>query len=144
MTDKGLSPVMNPSDLFIGRNRSDAAGVGVVPLLQGSRCILAELQTLVNQSFLAMPRRVVSGLDANRLNLVIAVIEKHGGIKFYNRDVFANVAGGLRLAEPGGDLGLQVKLGRWPSLTGELPRGGALVSRDLLSLPVPTSLKDRV
>ncbi len=110
MTDKGLSPVMNPSDLFIGRNRSDAAGVGVVPLLQGSRCILAELQTLVNQSFLAMPRRVVSGLDANRLNLVIAVIEKHGGIKFYNRDVFANVAGGLKLSEPGGDLGLAMAL----------------------------------
>ncbi len=110
MTDKGLSPVLNPSDLFISRNRSDAPGVVVVPLLQGSRCILAELQTLVTQSFLAMPRRVVSGLDANRLNLVIAVIEKHGGIKFYNRDVFANVAGGLKLSEPGGDLGLALAL----------------------------------
>ena len=110
MTDKGLSPVLNPSDLFISRNRSEAPGVVVVPLMQGSRCILAELQTLVTQSFLAMPRRVVSGLDANRLNLVIAVIEKHGGCKFYNRDVFANVAGGLKLAEPGGDLGLAMAL----------------------------------
>jgi DNA repair protein RadA/Sms len=110
MTDKGLSPVLNPSDLFISRNRSDSPGVVVVPLLQGSRCILAELQTLVTQSFLAMPRRVVAGLDSNRLNLVIAVIEKHGGIKFYNRDVFANVAGGLRLTEPGGDLGLAMAL----------------------------------
>lgn len=110
MTDKGLSPVLNPSDLFISSKRSEAPGVVVVPLLQGSRCILAELQTLVTQSFLAMPRRVVSGLDANRLNLVIAVIEKHGGVKFYNRDVFANVAGGLKLSEPGGDLGLAMAL----------------------------------
>lgn len=110
MTDKGLSPVLNPSDLFISRNRSESPGVVVVPLMQGSRCILAELQTLVTQSFLPMPRRVVSGLDSNRLNLVIAVIEKHGGIKFYNRDVFANVAGGLKLSEPGGDLGLAMAL----------------------------------
>jgi DNA repair protein RadA/Sms len=57
-----------------------------------------------------MPRRVVAGLDSNRLNLVIAVLEKHGGIKFYNRDVFANVAGGLKLSEPGGDLGLAMAL----------------------------------
>ncbi len=110
MTDKGLSPVLNPSDLFISHNRNSAPGVVVVPLLQGSRCILAELQTLVTQSFLAMPRRVVAGLDSNRLNLVIAVLEKHGGIKFYNRDVFANVAGGLKLSEPGGDLGLAMAL----------------------------------
>ncbi|GAB4281510.1 MAG: DNA repair protein RadA [Candidatus Rifleibacteriota bacterium] len=110
MTAKGLSPVINPSDLFISRKRSESPGVVVVPLMQGTRCILAELQSLVTQSFLSMPRRVVSGLDQNRLNLVIAVIEKHGGIKFYNRDVFANVAGGLKLSEPGGDLGLAMAL----------------------------------
>lgn len=110
MTDKGLSPVLNPSDLFISRNRSESPGVVVVPLMQGSRCILAELQTLVTQSFLAMPRRVVAGVDSNRLNLVIAIIEKHAGMKFYNRDVFANVASGLRLSDPGGDLGLAMAL----------------------------------
>ncbi len=110
MTDKGLSPVINPSDLFISRKRSEAPGVVVVPLLQGTRCILTEIQTLVTQSFLPMPRRVVSGLDANRLSLVIAVLEKHAGLKFYNRDVFANVAGGLKLTEPGGDLGLALAL----------------------------------
>lgn len=110
MTDKGLSPVINPSDLFISRNRVDSPGVVVVPILQGSRCILTELQALVTQSFLTMPRRVVAGLDANRLNLVIAVLEKHGGLKFYNRDVFINVAGGLKLSEPGGDLGLAMAL----------------------------------
>ncbi len=110
MTDKGLDPVLNPSDLFISRNRIETPGVAVVPLLQGTRCILTELQALVTQSFLAMPRRVVAGLDSNRLNLVIAVLEKHGGCKFYNRDVFANVAGGLKLTEPGGDLGLAMAL----------------------------------
>jgi DNA repair protein RadA/Sms len=110
MTDKGLSPVLNPSDLFINKNRADSPGVVVVPVLQGTRCILTELQSLVTQSFLAMPRRVAAGIDANRLNLVIAVLEKHGNLKFYNRDVFVNVAGGLKLSEPGGDLGLAMAL----------------------------------
>ncbi len=110
MTDNGLSPVLNPSDLFISRNRADAPGVVVVPILQGTRCILTELQSLVTQSFLPMPRRVVAGIDSNRLNLVIAVLEKHAGLKFYNRDVFVNVAGGLKLSEPGGDLGLAMAL----------------------------------
>lgn len=110
MTDKGLSPVINPSDLFISRKRTDAPGVVVVPILQGSRCILTELQALVTQSFLTMPRRVTAGIDSNRLNLVVAVLEKHAGLKFYNRDVFVNVAGGLKLTEPGGDLGLAMAL----------------------------------
>ena len=110
MTDKGLSPVINPSDLFISRKRSDAPGVVVVPLMQGTRCILTEIQALVTQSFLPMPRRVVSGLDSNRMSLVIAVLEKHANLKFYNRDVFANVAGGLKLTEPGGDLGLAMAM----------------------------------
>ena len=110
MTDKGLSPVINPSDLFISRKRSEAPGVVVVPILQGSRCILTELQALVTQSFLTMPRRVTSGIDSNRLNLVVAVLEKHANLKFYNRDVFVNVAGGLKLNEPGGDLGLAMAL----------------------------------
>lgn len=110
MTEKGLTPILNPSDIFVSRKRSDAPGVVVVPILQGTRCILTELQALVTQSFLSMPRRVVAGLDSNRLNLVLAVLEKHGGMKFYNRDVFANVAGGLKLSEPGGDLGLALAL----------------------------------
>ena len=110
MTSKGLLPVLNPSDLFVNRSRSDAPGVAIVPLLEGSRCILAELQALVTQSFLAMPRRVVSGLDSNRLHLVLAVLEKHAGMRFYNKDVFVNVAAGLRLSESGGDLGLAMAL----------------------------------
>jgi len=110
MTGNGLMPVLNPSDLFVSRHRTEAPGAVVVPLLEGSRCILAELQSLVTHSFLSMPRRVVSGVDSNRLHLVLAVLEKHGGLKFYNRDVFVNVAGGLRLSEPGGDLGLAMAL----------------------------------
>jgi len=110
MTGNGLMPVLNPSDLFVSRHRTEAPGVVVVPLLEGSRCILTELQSLVTHSFLSMPRRVVSGVDSNRLHLVLAVLEKHGGLKFYNRDVFVNVAGGLRLSEPGGDLGLAMAL----------------------------------
>jgi DNA repair protein RadA/Sms len=110
MTDKGLLPITNPSDLFVSRKRLESSGVAVVPVLQGSRCILTELQSLVTQSFLPMPRRVVAGVDSNKLNLVLAVLEKHGGMKFYNRDVFVNVAGGLKLSEPGGDLGLAMAM----------------------------------
>lgn len=110
MTAAGLMPVLNPSDFFVNRQRLESPGVVVVPLLEGTRCILAELQALVTHSFLSMPRRVVSGLDSNRLNLVLAVLEKHAGLKFYNKDVFANVAGGLRMSEPGGDLGFAMAL----------------------------------
>lgn len=110
MTAAGLMPVVNPSDFFVSRQRLESPGVVVVPLLEGTRCILTELQALVTHSFLSMPRRVVSGLDSNRLNLVLAVLEKHAGMKFYNKDVFANVAGGLRMNEPGGDLGLALAL----------------------------------
>ena len=110
MTSAGLTAVVNPSDFFVSRNRTESPGVVVVPLLEGTRCILAELQALVAHSFLSMPRRVVAGLDANRLNLVLAALEKHAAMKFYNKDVFANVAGGLRLSEPGGDLGLAMAM----------------------------------
>lgn len=110
MTDKGLMPVLNPSDLFINRRRSEAPGVVVVPMMQGTRCILTELQILVTQSFLTMPRRIAVGVESSRLNIVIAVLEKHAGMRFYNRDVFSNVAGGLKLSDPGGDLGLAMAL----------------------------------
>ena len=129
MTDKGLLPITNPSGLFINKKRASSSGVTVVPLLQGSRCILTELQTLVTQSFLSMPRRVVSGFDSSRLNLVLAVLEKHAGIKFYNKDVFANVAGGLKMGEPGGDLGLALSLvgsERDQALSGDLLAAGEL------------------
>jgi len=129
MTDKGLFPITNPSGLFINKQRASSSGVTVVPLLQGTRCILTELQTLVTQSFLSMPRRVVSGFDSSRLNLVLAVLEKHAGIKFYNKDVFANVAGGLRMGEPGGDLGLALSLvgsEREQSISSELLAAGEL------------------
>ena len=78
--------------------------------MQGSRCILTEIQALVTQSFLEVPRRVVAGVDYNKLSLILAVLEKHAGMKFYNRDVFTNVAGGMKLNEPGGDLGLATAL----------------------------------
>ena len=110
MTEKGLSPVVNPSDLFVSQNRGDVSGVVVAPILQGSRCILTEIQALVSQSFLEIPRRVVAGVDYNKLSLILAVLEKHAGMKYYNKDVFTNVAGGMRLNEPGGDLAFATAL----------------------------------
>ncbi len=116
MGQAGLEPVKNPSDVFVSRDRLDTAGVVIVPLLEGTRCILAELQTLVSRSFLTNPRRVVSGLDGNRLSMIIAILERHARLRFYNQDVFANVAAGLRLDDPGADLGLALALAS--SLTG--------------------------
>lgn len=110
MTNSGLVPISNPSDIFVSKERLNSAGVVVVPIIEGTRCILIELQTLVTQSYLSNPRRVSSGIDLNRLNLVIAVLEKHVGLKFYNKDVFTNIASGLKLTDPSGDVALAIAL----------------------------------
>ncbi len=106
MTDSGLSEVRNPSNIFMKHRVHNAPGSVIVPCLEGSRPILVEIQALVNQSYLAMPRRTTSGIDANRLALLTAVAERHLGINFYDKDIFVNVAGGFRLSEPAADLPL--------------------------------------
>lgn len=106
MTDSGLSEVRNPSDIFMEHREKDIPGSAIVPCMEGSRPILVEIQALVNQSYLAMPRRTTAGVDSNRLALLTAVAEKHLGITLYDRDIFINVAGGFRLSEPATDLPL--------------------------------------
>ncbi len=106
MTETGLVQVPNPSEVFMTQRPRGLAGSVVVPCMEGTRPILAEIQALVSPSHLTMPRRTASGVDANRLALLIAVMEKYLDVTLYNRDIFVKVAGGLRLSEPGADLGI--------------------------------------
>ena len=106
MKDRGLSEVANPSALFLAERPSDAPGSVVIPTLEGTRPILVELQALVSASGLAMPRRQALGIDPARLSLLTAVLEKKVGLRLYDRDVFVNVTGGVKVVEPAADLGL--------------------------------------
>jgi len=106
MSQSGLSEVKNPSELFISERPDNSSGSVVVPSIEGTRPILVEIQALVTPTSLSLPRRTAIGLDSNRASILIAVIEKKLGITMYNQDVFLNVAGGVRLSEPGIDLGV--------------------------------------
>ena len=99
MTEKGLRPVENPS-VFLS---SEGTGA-VFPALEGTRPFLIEIQALVVKSYLAVPRRTSVGFDPYRLSMLMAILEKTAGLSFYDRDVFLNVAGGLKIREPAGDL----------------------------------------
>jgi DNA repair protein RadA/Sms len=106
MKDAGLVEVTNPSALFLAERPLEAPGSVVVPTIEGTRPVLIELQALVSVSGLAMPRRQALGVDQARLSLLAAVLEKKVGLKLFDRDIFINVAGGIKVAEPAIDLGL--------------------------------------
>ncbi len=106
MALEGLLPVKNPSALFLSDTAESAAGSVVVSSLEGTRPFLVEVQALVTSSNLGNPRRVSLGVDPNRLALLVAILEKNGGLFFGGQDIFVNVVGGLKLVEPGADLGL--------------------------------------
>ncbi len=102
----GLVPVENPSALFLAERPAQATGCIVVATLEGMRPILLELQALVTPSGAAMPRRVVNGLDFQRVAMLLAVLEKRLGIGLGGSDVFLNVVGGMEVREPAADLGI--------------------------------------
>ncbi|HCU25474.1 MAG TPA: DNA repair protein RadA, partial [Deltaproteobacteria bacterium] len=106
MRSQGLSEVTNPSELFLSDNPELAPGSVVVSSLQGTRPILAELQALVTDSSLGMPRRVSVGVDAQRVALLVAVLEKVVGLHLGGQDIYLNVVGGLNVDEPAVDLGV--------------------------------------
>ena len=106
MTEMGLKQVSNPSAIFLSGYQQATPGSTITVTWEGSRPLLVEVQALVDESHLANPRRVTVGLDHNRLSMLLAVLHKHSGIATYNQDVFANVVGGLRVTETGGDLAL--------------------------------------
>ena len=103
MTGAGLEGVPNPSELF-GRTQTGDPGAAVACALEGTRPILLEIQALVSPTDLAMPRRVGTGVDPKRLAMIVAVLSRHAGVALGSADVFVNVAGGVRIDEPGADL----------------------------------------
>ena len=110
MQAAGLIEVQNPSALFLEGRETDVPGAAVVAGIEGTRPVLVEIQALAAPSSLATPRRAVVGWDANRLSMVLAVLEARCGMSFAGRDVFLNVAGGLRINEPAADLAVAAAL----------------------------------
>ena len=110
MTQAGLAVVENPSALFVGGRENDSSGTAVAALLEGTRPLLVEIQALAARAGFGTPQRVANGFDARRLAMLLAVLEKRAGIPFGQLDVFVNVAGGLRIVEPAGDLAVAAAL----------------------------------
>ena len=104
--EAGLTEVTNPSELFLSDQTQGISGNAVVCIMEGSRPLLIEVQALVTASSYGTPQRTANGFDRNRLTLLLAVLEKRGGFSFANQDVYLNIAGGFRLNDPAGDLGV--------------------------------------
>lgn len=108
MGPSGLMQVINPSELLLKERPKNTSGTMVVSTMEGTRPLLVEVQALVSRSGLALPRRRASGVDANRVTLLVAVLERKIGLNLGGQDVFVNVAGGIKLNEPACDLGIAI------------------------------------
>ncbi|MGH1370757.1 MAG: DNA repair protein RadA [Cellvibrionaceae bacterium] len=106
MTEQGLKEVSNPSAIFLQRADDIAAGSVVMVVWEGTRPLLVEIQALVDDSHQGNPKRVAVGLDQNRLNMLLAVLHRHGGLMIGDQDVFINVVGGVKVMETSADLAL--------------------------------------
>lgn len=110
MKAQGLIEVENPSEVFISRHKEDIIGSAVVPLIEGSRPLLVEIQALTNVTVFGQPRRTANGLDYARLLMVCAVLTRRAAIKLGNQDVIASAAGGIKAGEPAADLALALAI----------------------------------
>ncbi len=107
MEDSGLKEITNPSELFLSeRPEGKVSGTTVVSTIEGTRPLMVELQALVCQTTFGVPRRTSIGVDINRVNLLVAVLEKIAGLNLGYMDIFTNVVGGLKIVEPAFDLGI--------------------------------------
>ena len=104
MNDTGMSPVLNPSEILITQKEDQLSGTAIAATIEGQRPLLIEVQALVTQSVYGTPQRTVSGFDLRRLQLLLAVLEKRGGFHFGMKDVFLNIAGGIKVEDPSIDL----------------------------------------
>jgi DNA repair protein RadA/Sms len=104
MTGDGMRGVINPSELLITQKEEQLSGIAIAASMEGLRPLLIEVQALVTQSVYGTPQRTVSGFDGRRLQLLLAVLEKRGGFHFGVKDVFLNIAGGLKVEDPSIDL----------------------------------------
>lgn len=110
MEHSGLREITNPSQIFLEERTKNVPGSAIVPTVDGSRPILIELQALVSKTVFSTPSRRCTGLDQNRLALLLAVLEKRLGFQLYHCDVFVSVAGGMKIVEPAADLGVVIAI----------------------------------
>ncbi|HLZ98004.1 MAG TPA: DNA repair protein RadA [Steroidobacteraceae bacterium] len=106
MVEQGLREVTNPSAIFLSRHAEPVSGSLITVMREGTRSLLIEVQVLADASFGGNPRRVAVGIDGNRLTMLLAVAHRHAGLNLGGQDVFANVVGGVRMAETAGDLAI--------------------------------------
>ena len=106
MLSTGMRPVSNPSEILITQKDEELSGIAIAATIEGMRPLLIETQALVTQSVYGTPQRTVSGLDTRRLQLLLAVLEKRGGFHFGVKDVFVNIAGGIKVEDPSIDLAI--------------------------------------
>jgi len=110
MSDAGLKEVTNPSSLFLSTREAPISGACVFAGMEGSRPLLVEVQALVAPSYMSSPRRAAVGWDAGRLAMILAVLETRCGLRFSDKEVYLNVAGGIRISEPAADLAVAAAL----------------------------------
>ena len=110
MTSQGLREVLNPSEIFLCERPENSSGSVVVPILEGTRPFLVEIQGLVARSAFGMVRQKAQGFDANRLSLLAAVLEKRLGMNLGDKDIFLNVVGGVKVMDPAADLGVSLAI----------------------------------
>ncbi len=106
MTGSGLKEVLNPSEMFIPMHGEELSGIAVSAMLDGSRPFLIEIQALVSTAAYGTPQRSATGFDVRRMNMLLAVLEKRAGFKLAQKDVFLNIAGGLKVTDPACDLAI--------------------------------------
>lgn len=106
MGDKGLAEVVNPSEMLLSGRMKGASGSCVISSIEGTRAMLVEVQALLSHSSFGVPRRNATGVDYNRVMLLMAVLEKRVGMQLGGSDSYVNVVGGIKLNEPAADLGI--------------------------------------
>jgi DNA repair protein RadA/Sms len=142
MTGAGLRGVPDPSELF-GRSADGEVGAAVACVLEGTRPLLLEIQALVSPSDLAMPRRVATGIDPKRLAMIVAVLGRHARLALGSADVFVNVAGGVRIDEPGADLAVALAIASAARGAPVLPATGAFGELGLTGRLRPVTQAER-
>ncbi|MBL0308910.1 MAG: DNA repair protein RadA [Bacteroidetes bacterium] len=110
MIGEGLRPVLNPSEILLTQRDENLSGIAIAAMMEGMRPFLIETQALVTPAFYGTPQRSSTGFDGRRLNMLLAVLEKRAGFRFGTKDVFLNIAGGLRVEDPAIDLAVMAAL----------------------------------
>jgi DNA repair protein RadA/Sms len=110
MAEKGMVEVTNPSEAFLAERQINAPGSAIAVTLEGTRPLLVEIQALASATTFSNPRRTANGIDHNRLLLLTAVLTKRVNVRLFDKDVFANVIGGLQIGEPAADLSIAVAI----------------------------------